>query len=65
MNIFMKPHINKDLCMGCGTCTSICPEIFRIGEDGKSEVIEGVDYGAHAEKIKEAMESCPTKAILA
>jgi len=61
----MKPQVNKDLCMGCGTCTSICPEVFRIGEDGKSEVIEGVDYGTHAEKIKEAMESCPTKAILA
>ena len=51
--------------MCCGMCASICPEVFCIGEDGKAEVIEGIDYGTYAEKIKEAMDSCPTKAISA
>lgn len=31
--------VNKDLCVGCGTCIVACPEGTKIGEDGKSEII--------------------------
>lgn len=61
----MNPRVNKETCIGCGICPSICPEVFTMSHDGKAEVIGGADYSAHTDKIKESIESCPTKAISA
>lgn len=58
----MKPTINKDVCIGCGTCESICPEVFKIGDEGKAEVLPA-DYQKLQDKIKEAAEACPVDAI--
>ena len=33
-----KPKVNEELCIGCGTCESLCPQVFQIRE-GKSKVI--------------------------
>ncbi|EKD58495.1 MAG: hypothetical protein ACD_56C00112G0001 [uncultured bacterium] len=52
-----KPVVNHDLCIGCGTCESLCPDAFKM-EDGKSHVIEGVECDA-----QEAIDSCPVNAI--
>jgi len=57
----MKIKVNKNKCIGCGTCVAIAPESFRIGEEGKAEAIEPPEDGE--EKIKEAAESCPVGAI--
>ena len=26
--------VNKDLCIGCGACQAVCPEVFEIDDDG-------------------------------
>lgn len=57
------PKVNKEKCIGCGYCTSVCPEVFEIGPDGKSQVIEGADLEKNKECIKEAKEGCPVGAI--
>jgi ferredoxin len=55
----MTVKVNKDLCIGCGSCTVMCPHNFRINSEGKSEVIhpEGTDCD------QEAIDVCPTGAI--
>lgn len=58
----MTPKINKETCIGCGTCESICPEVFKVGDEGKAEVLPG-DHAALKDKIKEAVEACPVEAI--
>ena len=35
----MKAKVNKDLCIGCGACAAIVPDVFQIGDDGLAEVI--------------------------
>ncbi len=55
-----KPNINHDLCIGCGTCESICPKVFKVQEDGKSHVI-AEDCGDC--NCQEAVDSCPVSAI--
>lgn len=59
----MQPKIDKEKCIGCGTCISIAEEVFKMGDDGKAAINEGCDCTANEEKIKQAVETCPTKAI--
>jgi ferredoxin len=51
--------VNEELCIGCGTCESLCPKVFKI-EDGKSKVI-GQDCAECS--CQEVAESCPVSAI--
>lgn len=57
----MKVTVDKDKCIGCGACTAVAPKSFKLGEDGKSEMIEPL--ADDEETIKNAAESCPVSAI--
>ena len=35
-----KYKINKLKCIGCANCALVCPKGFKMGADGKSEVID-------------------------
>lgn len=61
----MKPKIDKDLCIGCGTCVSLCGEVFELNDEGKSQVKKGADLKKNSACIKEAVEACPAQAIKA
>jgi ferredoxin len=56
-----KPKVNQELCIGCGTCEALCPEMFKI-EDGKSHVI-GEDCEKAGCNCDETVASCPVSAI--
>ncbi|HUV42459.1 MAG TPA: ferredoxin [Patescibacteria group bacterium] len=56
-----KPAVDKAKCIGCGTCTILAPKTFKLGNDGKAEIIN--PSGDEEEKIKEAVDSCPVEAI--
>ncbi len=59
----MKVKVNKDACIGCGACMSICDAVFEIEDDGLSSVKpEGVN-DENMDAIKDAQASCPTGAI--
>lgn len=58
----MRPIVDTDLCIGCGTCEDVCPEVFELGDDGFSHVI-APDGCADAGCCEEAEEECPTSAI--
>lgn len=57
----MKVTVDKDKCIGCGTCVALAPKSFKLGDDGKSVVLEPV--GDDEATLKNAVESCPTFAI--
>lgn len=59
----MNVSVNKETCIGCGACASTCPEVFEIGEDGKSQVKENADLTKNDKCIKEAIDGCPVQAI--
>ena len=57
-----KIVIEKNLCIGCGMCTVLCPEVFEL-VNGKSSIKEGADFEKNKKAIGEAIENCPVNAI--
>ena len=61
----MKVVVNQDACIGCGACVSICDEAFEIADNGLSTCkIEGEVSEELEQPVKDAMDSCPTGAIV-
>jgi len=56
-----KLYIDEDECIGCGTCSDSCPDVFIINDDNIAEVTN--PEGASEEEIQEAMDSCPVSCI--
>lgn len=61
----MKVLVEADLCTGCGLCEETCPDIFKLNEDDDVAEITKTDYDENDEEcIEEAVEICPTEAII-
>ncbi len=59
----MKASIDRKGCIGCGACASTCPEVFRMAEDGLSEVyVDDIPKDAE-EMAKVAEDECPVSVI--
>lgn len=57
-----RVFIDKEECIGCGTCHEICPEVFELDEETqKARVI--LPEGGPEDLIEEAIESCPVSCI--
>jgi ferredoxin len=56
-----KPVINFEECIGCGSCSEICPEVFEVSDDAKAYVT-GEDKCGTCD-CQEAADICPTEAI--
>jgi Ferredoxin len=59
----MKAGIDKDICIGCGNCEAICPDVFRMQSDGTAEVIVAEIPESLTTCAKKAEEGCPVQAI--
>jgi ferredoxin len=59
----MKLFVDQDLCIACGVCISICPDVFDWNDAGNADAIEEEIPENLLEDAKEAMDSCPTDAI--
>jgi ferredoxin len=61
----MEVRIDEDLCTGCGLCEETCPDIFKMNEDKDVAEVIKTEYDEYDEEcIQEAVESCPSEAIL-
>jgi ferredoxin len=54
-------YVDQDVCIGCGLCTNLVPEVFRLNDNGVSEVYN--ESGSTEAKIQEAIDSCPVNCI--
>lgn len=58
----MKAMVDKETCIGCGLCPSVCPEVFSMDGEGKAEATTDIPSEMN-ECSKEAAEQCPVAAI--
>ncbi len=59
----IKVVINKSACCGYGICAEICPEVFKLDDNGivyaDNEIVpEGLE-----EQAQEGAEACPQSAL--
>ena len=68
----MKVAIDREGCIGCGACEALCPEVFKLLEDGKSSIVEKYRSGelgkGEVEEdlitcVENAKTSCPVEVI--
>ena len=55
----MPVKVDKDLCIGCGACTGVCPvTAMTLGDDGKAQCDENVCVDCQT-----CIGTCPVSAI--
>ena len=61
----MKVNIINDKCIGCGNCVALTEsKIFDFNEEGLAEAIEPNVPKDLEETVKDAINQCPTEAIV-
>jgi len=59
----MRGYVDKDICIGCGLCPDICPEVFSMDDDGKAIAADAEIPDDVVDSAKEAEGQCPVEAI--
>lgn len=61
----MKVNVIKDKCIGCGNCVALTEsQIFDFNDEGLAETIVDTVPTDMEETIKDAINQCPTEAIV-
>ena len=55
----MAVTVDAEKCIGCGACVAICPNVFEMGNEGKSKV---KDESGECD-LEAAKSGCPVAAI--
>lgn len=52
--------VDQALCIGCGICVDMCPEVFVMTADGKAQAIKSE---CEMHNLEEVATACPVEAI--
>lgn len=59
----MKVEVNQETCIGCGLCMNVCPKVFNLDDNGKSELVCDLVPEEDENEIKQCIDMCPVGAI--
>ena len=59
----MKALVDRDVCIGCGLCAALCPDVFEMDGEGIAAVIADPVPPVAEGCAKDAEEQCPVSAI--
>ena len=59
----MKTIVDKELCIGCGLCEGVCPDVYEMNDEDKSKVKLNPVPAEFKDCALEAEEGCPVDAI--
>ncbi|WP_216911033.1 ferredoxin [Nocardia sp. NBC_01377] len=60
----MKVRVDPDLCQGHTLCWMTAPDVFILDEvDGHATAIEGEIPSDEVDRVRDAIRSCPERAI--
>ena len=59
----MKVRVDEDLCLGCGICEGLAPDVFSLANEPFAEVLVDVVPAELEDDVRQAAEECPEEAI--
>ena len=59
----MRAEVDRDACISCGLCESVCPDVFELDDESISVVLVDPVPSEFEDCTREAEEGCPTDAI--
>jgi ferredoxin len=59
----MKVHVNVNVCAGFGVCVGLCPEVFKLHDDGYAIVRVSEVPPELEDAVRQAVNQCPASAI--
>jgi ferredoxin len=54
--------VDRERCVGSGTCEALAPDLFEVGDDGVVELLRP-DQGGDESAARDAVSACPTGAL--
>jgi ferredoxin len=58
----MRAIVDPDLCISCGLCVDLCPEVFEMNDDKAVAKVNPVPPEAES-SCRDAADQCPGSAI--
>lgn len=64
-----KIKLEREKCIGCGSCAALCPKYFEMVDDGKSHIVNAGKNNLEELEItkiecaESAAEACPVQCI--
>ncbi len=59
----MKAKVIENICIGCGACQALVPDMFEINDNGVAHATKTIIPEDLQELAEEAKDNCPTNAI--
>jgi len=56
-------EVDRERCVGSGTCEMLAPDLFEVGDDGIVAVLRPEPDGADVDAAVDAVQACPTQAL--
>jgi ferredoxin len=60
----MRIKVDEDLCLGCGICEGLAPEVFSLANEPFAEVLLDPVPEEYEEDVIQSIEECPEEAII-
>ena len=60
--VAMRARI-EDTCTACGLCCDTCPEVFEMGDDMATVIVDEVP-AEYEDAVQQAADECPVEAII-
>jgi ferredoxin len=60
----MRVIVDPDICLGCGICEGIAPDVFQLGADAIATVLLNPVPESYRAEVQDAVEQCPEEAII-
>jgi ferredoxin len=55
--------VDRERCVGSGTCEMLVPDVFEVGDDGVVAVLRPRLTDDDVDAVRDAVQACPTQAL--
>jgi ferredoxin len=59
----MRVVVDLGLCESNALCVDVCPEVFRVGDDDRLQILDANPPEALRARLEQAVRVCPKQAI--